>query len=82
MAVHLGIETIVARYMADTVKTLESKSCDYCAVGMWQVDTIGLHARAGGKTGFDVFVRVRCRECLGVSAMSWVFDPYARLKVT
>lgn len=77
MAVHLGIETIVARYMADTVKTLEQNSCDYCAVGEWRVDTIGLHARVG-KPGFDVFLRVRCNECLGVSALSWVFDPYGR----
>lgn len=77
MAVHLGIETIVARYMADTVKTLEQKTCDYCGVGEWRVDTIGLHARTG-KPGFDVFLRVRCNECLGVSALSWVFDPYGR----
>lgn len=77
MAVHLGIETIVARYMRDLVKTLESKSCEYCAVGEWRVDTIGLHSRVG-KPGFDIFIRVRCNECLGVSALSWVFDPYQR----
>lgn len=80
MASHLGIETIVARYMASTVQTIEVKVCDYCGVGYWSVVTIALNARTGGKVGFDLFCRVRCTECLGLNAQTWVFSPVTKRK--
>lgn len=78
MASYLGLETIVARYFSAMVKTIEVKKCDYCSVGEWSVVTIALNARTGTKTGFDVYCKFRCTQCLGENGLSWPFNPYGK----